>query len=57
MDVVKNNNGNEIFFPSQLFRDENIEFPTGNIFEGYEADFSIKNSKVILKITTKFEIS
>lgn len=53
--IVKNIDGAQAFHPGQLFKDESIEFSTGNIFEGYESELSVKDSKIILKITTKFE--
>ena len=54
MELVKDKDGKEIFFSGMLFKDENTEFPTGNIFEGYQAELIIKDSKMILKITTEF---
>ena len=54
MEIVKDKDGKEIFFPALLFKDESTEFPTGNIFEGYQAELIAKDSKVILKITTNF---
>lgn len=54
MEIVKDKDNKEIFFLGTLFKDENTELPTGNIFEGYQAELRVKDSKVILKITTNF---
>lgn len=48
MEIVKNNDGSDVFYPGQLYKDENTEFSTGNVLEGYGQEFSAKGSKVIL---------
>ncbi|MBI3035518.1 hypothetical protein HYY71_04290 [Candidatus Woesearchaeota archaeon] len=52
MEIVRNADGSETFSPGALFKEDNAEFPTGNIFEGYESELKVKDSKVTLSITT-----
>ena len=55
MDIIKKD-GKDVFYEGALYKDENMEFPTGNIFQGYESELRFKDAKVILKVTTEFNI-